>query len=51
MVVVEVVDGRVDVLKKRSWMGFDVVDDATQQGVRSTGCTFILMSAERSCIE
>lgn len=48
-----VVDGRVDGLKKRRWIGFDVAgdDDAVQHGVRSTGCNFMLVSAERRCIE
>ena len=40
-------DGRVDDLKKRCCMGFD----AAQHGVMSTGGTFQVTNAERSCIE
>ena len=42
---------RVDDLRKRRWIDFDVGDDAAQHGVRSTGYAFMLMSAERRCIE
>lgn len=47
-----VVEGRVDELRKRRWMGFDVVDDDdAQHGVMSLGWTFKLVNAERRCSE
>lgn len=46
-----VVDGGIDAMEKHRCVGFDVVDEAAQQGVMSMGCTFKPVNTERRCIE